>query len=253
MKKIHAIILLLSPAWLLAGQPVGGTGGSQQHRVRFGGPPPITFEALAVFNNTLNTTVYSNGVDIAFAPNKLVLVTVVSSLASWAKPTGIIAPGMTFTEVTSTNFNSAGGGISVWRAMTNATSPSGRVRVTFAGTQTGCNIRIVQFGNVDSTGANGANAVRQAAMATNAIANPTITLATLNPTGKSAVWMSVANVDANGNAGAAETDWVEDFDDGYGTPSTGLYTMYRLTTTDNTPTVTQGAQQWAAIAVEVTK
>jgi hypothetical protein len=117
---------------------------------------------------------------------------------------------------------------------------------------TGCAIRPFKLtGTVDATADNGVSALRQVVTGGgNATANPTLTMSALETDALNAVLFMVGT-DVNPPGGTAEASWTEWRDTGYTTPPTGEYFMYRLATTDNTPTVTAAAQDWGAVAVEV--
>lgn len=101
-----------------------------------------------------------------------------------------------------------------------------------------------------TTGTNGSDAIVQAVTnSADASANPSITMAAISNS-RNAVFTFFTN-NANPFGGTAEAGWTEEFDNGYGTPTTGVYVMYRLTTTDNTPVVTASASDWAGIAIEI--
>jgi hypothetical protein len=216
------------------------------------GPPGtnITFSAGGSYNNTANQLTYTNGAAVIPA-NTLALLSVQGSTnATYCNPTNVTGNGCTWVKVGETNYNSGAMGISVWRTMTNATTASGSPIAAFARAQRGCNMYLALFTNVNVTGTSGSGAVVQFAASTNATANPVITLSALE-SDKSATYLAMGNVDQNGAAGVPEGSGVEDFDNGYTTTSSGLYVCHTINTTDNTVGVTQGAQQWGAIAIEI--
>lgn len=214
------------------------------------GTPAIVFRQVGSNSTTTGNLNYSTTTSNTISANSLALVCVVSSLASAADPTNVSGNGLTWVKVTSTNYNSGGQRISLWRSLTNATTFSHVITAQFAANQTGCNLWACEFQNTDTTGSNGSGAVVQFGLATNNTANPSITLGAFNVNGKNAGAAFFANV-ANGFSGTPKANWVEDVDQGYNSPATGQYAEHRLATTDNAPSVTVGAQQWAGIALEV--
>jgi hypothetical protein len=237
----HAQLGLRNPEWL---------GSLYQNSC-----PGITFRGIGQTNTTAGATSYTVATSNAPSANALVLVAVINSKASAPDTPTLTGHGMTWVQVLTTNFNVLATPIArltVFRGMTNNTPTATALVADFAGaTQTGCNIRAVNCSNALSTGSHGANAVIQAvANGANASANPSITLAALNSSGRNNVVAFFGN-DSNGFAGTAENNWVEDWDSGYNTPATGGYCVYRLATTDNTVVVTAGSGDWAGIAIEV--
>lgn len=226
---------LFDPALTLAGQQAAGI---------------IAFRAIGSNSTTTAASAYATTAANTISPNTLALIFVVSSLASATDPTSVTGCGLTWTKVTSTNYNAGGQRISLWRSMTNATTPSGTITANFSGNQTGCNIRVVELSDVDTSGSGGSGAIAQTVLATNATANPSITMAAFTGTRNAGVAF-FANVTANGFAGTPEAGWTEDWDAGYNNPATSGYCEFKLLNTDSTPSVTVGAQQWAGVAVEV--
>lgn len=211
----------------------------------------ITYSALGAYTNTAGQTAYTNTTAVINA-NSLALVVIVSSLAGAAAPTNVFGNNCTWVSVTNKAFGGGSGshGIYVYRTMTNATTATDTIKVQFAATRTGCIIYGMQFTNVAISGSNGADAVRQTLSVTNSTADPTLTLAALAGP-RSAVVMALGNADSNGSAGTAEAGYTEIMDNGYATPSTGMYIMYSAGLGDTTPLVTQGAQAYGAVALEI--
>ena len=214
------------------------------------GTPPITFQALGTNTTTTAATDYATLASCAPSSNSLILCVTVSSLAAWARPTNISGCSVTWSNITSTNYNGSAMGISIWRAMTNATPPAGTVTAKYAASQTGGGLYVCQFKNVDTSGSFGSGAIVQVVKGTNATANCNVSLSALTGTAN-AVFAYFGNVDSNGSFGSPEAGWTTDLDEGYNTPATGQYGTHRLATTDNTVVVTSSAQQWAGIAIEI--
>ena len=244
LKKISAIcLLLLFP--VLA-----------QAAWHYTAPRPlITFSLLSTTNTTAAQSSYVPAPNFAATANCLVLAVVVNSHANPVIAPTMAGQNMTWVRIGATNFNTLGTPttmVTVWRSMTNANSPSGALTATFSdGNQTACDIAVVQFCNVDTSGANGAGALVQTNHSgADAGANPAITLSALTAHGQNAVAAFFGN-DQNGFAGTAEAGWAEDHDGGVNTPATGIYVTHRIYTTDNTVVVTSGSADWAGVAVEV--
>ena len=211
--------------------------------------PTIIFTAGGSYNNTVGQRLYTNGASVIPAKT-LALLAITGQVSGGAQVTNVTGNGCAWVRIDSTNFNAGAMSISLFRTMTNAATPSGGQVCEFAALQTGCNMYLGLFTNVVTTGTSGSGAIVQSVKGTNATANPSLTLSALAT--KSGVAMAVSNVDQNGSAGTAdEAGFVEDFDNGFNITAQGLYYFHAVNTTDNTPTVTQIAQQWAAIAVEI--
>jgi len=127
-----------------------------------------------------------------------------------------------------------------------------QVDFNISGTQDGMWAIIYEITNVLVTGTNGSDGVVQVVTGSdNATIHPSITMASLQS--RATVLTGWIN-DINPNSGAAESGWSEHFDTGYSTPTTGCYTMYRINTTDNTPSWAEGGglfSNWAGIAIEL--
>lgn len=108
-----------------------------------------------------------------------------------------------------------------------------------------------EFGNVDTTGVNGAGAIVQVAMNTNATANPSVTIGAMGSGCNAAVAVFGNLGGASGFGGTQMANWTEVWDQGYNTPTTAGYEEYRLNNSDTTISVTASAQQWAGIALEI--
>lgn len=216
-------------------------------------PPPaaiIGFNAHSQSNATANATTYLTTAATTFSANSLALVAVVASDTATDAITGVSGCGMTWVNVWTGTYNTTFS-ISLWRSMTNATSLSGVLTATFAAGKTGCNISAMEFTNVATGGTYGSAAIVQTVAGTNTT-GVALTLATLGTGQTNAVFAMFGNVDNNGAAGTAEAGyWVEQYDKGYSTPSTGLYVVYALRGTDTTVDPSMANQAWGGIAVEI--
>lgn len=140
--------------------------------------------------------------------------------------------------------------LAVYRCMPTETVTLEDVSLGSFGGCTGYFVALYEISNVKTTGANGADAIVQAVSNTGtASANPSISMASL--TGNTNAVMAFFTNSLNPFGGTPESGWTEDFDSGYATPDNGSYIMHRLNTTDNTPTVTASASDWAGIAIEL--
>ena len=137
---------------------------------------PVEATHLTTDGSTADATSY-NTASISPSPNKLVLMAVCSTGAiNVCSATGA---GMTWTVVRQKQDTiNASRQITLFRALSGSPS-SGAVTIDFAGeTQGRCAWTIVEFGNVDFGGTNGANAVVQSADTYNVDDSPfSVTLA----------------------------------------------------------------------------
>lgn len=213
--------------------------------------PAMTYTDLASFNNTANQTSYATG---AYQPavNSLVVAVVVNSKAAAADSPTFSGNGLTWVAMTNQTFFGNTIKITMFRAMGAApTSTAGTA--DFAGaTQTGCHIRVIQFANADTSGANGSGAIVQT-VATNAAttANAYLSMASLTGT-QNAVLMALAHNQVSGTlAGSPEAGWTSPWSVSYATPFCGLFGEYRLATTDNSITITSASVDYGIIALEI--
>jgi len=160
--------------------------------------------------------------------------------------------GQTWDEITSAGGVVNGGNrkrIQVFRYAPTSTSGSNTINVTYTGTQDGGWVVLYKVTGADVSGTNGANAIVQNNLGSANGANPTLTLSSAI-LDRGAVMFGLAN-GTNPFTGTEESGWTEAADNGYATPNTGAYVMYRVNTTDNTPTVTMASDNWAGIAIEL--
>jgi hypothetical protein len=211
----------------------------------------ITFSELLTNNSTANAAEYTTS-SFTISADKLVLAFVVTS--DTVAPDDHVLSSLhgTWVNIGTTNYNTVATPlkrVTLWRTM-SATGGSSTLTNKFANAATGCSFNVVEFGNVDTSGSQGAGAVVQVGMnAANTTANPTITLAALTGT-TNAVFAGFSSP-LNPFGGTPESGWTEQFDSGYASPSTSTYGTYRIETTDNTVAVTAGSTDWGGIAVEI--
>lgn len=216
-----------------------------------GGGGPIAFATGAA--NLWSTSNVSSYASNSYTPtsNALLLCGVANSRgsATAATPT-LTGNGLTWVQVNTVTCDSGLKRLTIFRAL-GASPTTGAVTADFAGdNQTGCHIVVVQFTGVDTSGTNGSGAVVQSNTGSGAGTSVSVTLSAL--TGSSnAVWMIGCNRGATGFQGTPEASWTENTDATGGSPNFGFSDIYRLATTDNTPSTTITSDNWGAVAVEI--
>ena len=121
--------------------------------------------------------------------------------------------------------------------------------ISNAGSQDGYVGVLYEITGVVTTGTNGADGIVQIVTdAQDANANPTITMAALNP--KNTVLAFFGN-DVNPFGSTEESGWSELSENGFTTPTTGGVFISRHRTSDNTPSVTASASNWVGVAIEL--
>ena len=211
----------------------------------------IAFSAVLNSWSTSNLTSYTSS---SFTPtsNALVLVGIGNSQGSATAATPTVAGnGLTYVQVNTVTFDSGLKRETIFRAM-GASPTAGAITVDFGGTsQTGCHIVVVQFTGTNTSGTNGSGAVVQSATASGAGTSISVTLSALTGS-NDAVWMIAGNRGASGFGGTPEAGWTENTDATGGSPNYGHTDIYRLATTDNTPSTTIGASDnYGAVALEI--
>jgi len=136
-------------------------------------------------------------------------------------------------------------------APTTAAAANATTNFTYTGTQDGGWAISLRVTGANVTGTNGSNAIRQFVNdAQNSSANPSLTLSSLLSNSQNAVICGFIN-DQSPFGGAPESGWTEYGESGYSSPTTGGYSMFRVSTADNTPTVTASSSNWAGISIEL--
>lgn len=217
-----------------------------------GGGSPIAFTALVFTGSTSNVASYASG-SITPSANALVICTVSNSKASAADTPTVTGNGLTWVQISTTTWDaSTAKRTTMFRAMGSSPS-SGAVTADFAGAnQTSCQICVVQFTNVATGGTNGSAAVIQGVTnAANGTTAATVTLAALTGS-NNAVYMAAGNRTVP-FGGTPEAGWTENNDTNTLSPNHGFSDIYRLTTTDNTPSTTIASDNWGAVAIEITQ
>jgi hypothetical protein len=181
---------------------------------------------------------------IAPTANALVLAAVHNTKASAATPATITGCGITWVKEDEQAFNSTGDIISVWRGLV-ASPTAGAVTITFAATQTACRWSIVEFQGVLTTGANGADAVRQSEVATGSDNTPAETLAAFGDAANATYAAVGTNATTGITPGTGFTELHEEINSGC------LFTQWR---SDNDTSVNCTATQavaWGIVAIEI--
>jgi hypothetical protein len=256
MKTTAAILLLYTTAamdaadlhWSVAGKAAG------KHHDEQGEPScSLGLAGIGQTNTTAGATSYTLATSNQPPANALMLVSVVNTHATAPTIPTLTGHGQLWVMIATTN---GGGGIwrlSLFRALTNNTPTSAAVVASFgATTQTGCAMRGLYLTNTLTTGTNGSGAIAQSVMTTNNTTNPTITLGALNGDTNAVLACFVNNVNGFG-ATSIDGGWTQDIQNGWNTPATGQLNIYATGTSDNTPSITDGAQAWGCIAVEIQK
>lgn len=218
-------------------------------------PPLCTpgISGIGVTNTTTGATTYTIVSTNNPPPNSLLLCFVHNSKATTPEVPTLAGKGVEWKLIGTTNVGAGLQRLSIFRSMTNDTPQAGNITASFAGaTQTGCNMWAAYVTNVDLSGTLGSGAVQQVVQVTNNTANPVITLAALQGS-TNAVVAGFAN-DVNGyGATSIDAGWTQFVQNGYTTPASGQLGIYAMGTSDNTVSITDGAQVWMGIAIEIKK
>lgn len=196
------------------------------------------FQTLGIGSTTSTTYLASNVYLFTFC------VTNAGGTAGSINPSGT---GLTFTSIVDFLDGSGTRRLQVFRAKPTSNTTTA-ISYSYTGTQDGTWVIVSEIAGADITGTNGANAIVQVVTDAQNTTNPTITMASIS--GSKTVISFFAN-DANPFSATPESGWTEDVDNGYSVPNTGGYMMHRLTTTDNTPTLTAASSNWMGVAIEI--
>lgn len=214
----------------------------------------ITINKILISGNFSTTGIASFGIGGSggyVAGNLYILFVGTSNDAGTPAVVTISGTGQTWDDVTSPGGIINGGNrkrMQVFRYAPTSGN-SNNTNFTYTGTQDGGWFELFVVTGCDVGGTNGSNAIVQYNMSSVNGADPTLTLT--NPIlNRGAVMFGAIN-GTNPFTGTPESGWGESTDNGYATPNTGGYVMYRTNTTDNTPTVTMASDNWAAIAFEL--
>ena len=195
-------------------------------------------------NATLATSATNGSMPTDYEAGKLYITLIATSASTTPPEPTFSGTGQTWTSIGSVTQGNTR--ITALRFYSTSVVTSSTV-ISFNTTITGYGYSRYAISGMPTTGTNGADAIVQFATNSGTSANPSITLASLSP--NAAVIAGFFN-NTNPFNGTAESGWTEDYDAGNTNPN-GTYSMHRLTTTDNTPTVTAAASDWAGIAIEI--
>lgn len=192
--------------------------------------------------STTDGTSFLGTASITPTADRLCIVSLVWSKATTPDlPTSVAGYGLTFTRVDDQTFSTVGTPVkrcATYWADTGAAPTNAQLTITFSATQTGCWLDVVTIaGALRGFNYSAGNKAKNAGDSIAAAGTLTATLAALHTDGRNGVWI-VAGSSTNNAALDPEASWTQNRDSGYGTPTTGSYTGYRLGTTDNTATVT---------------
>jgi hypothetical protein len=210
----------------------------------------IVYTALTEQNSNSVTTTFNTP---SYTPTTgaLVLAFVTSAKATTPDIPTFSGNGLTWVQIETETLDviaTPTKRITAFRAM--GTASTGAATATFANAQDGCQIIILQFTGTDISGSNGSGAIVQAVKSNaDATSNPSITMGAISSVTNSVVAF-YATDDAN-IITAPEAGWTPTTNVNRSVPDAQLYGEYRLTTTDNTPTVTAASSDWAGIAIEI--
>jgi hypothetical protein len=212
--------------------------------------PAISFRRLAYTNTTTAVTAIGSS-NVTIYANELVLCMVQNSKAYAPAVPTLAGCGLAWQAIYTTNFNDTAttNQMTVFRCMTNATTPTAAITASVAAS-TGGGMIVCAFTNVDTSGTYGSESIVQSAGIGNQVGTAcTITLAALGGSTNSVVAFYIDGI--NGFNGTAEAGWTEDADFGYNTPASGTYLMHWIATSDNTPTTTISSDNWSGWAAEL--
>lgn len=212
----------------------------------------ITNSAGAFITTDFGSTIQLSDRD--YVSGRLYLIAVQVSKDTPPNEPSIAGTSQTWTkveDVSSRTIASPTSRIALFRFLATSTFTENTIITIPTGDlHTGNSVIEIGLSGMVTTGTNGSDAIVQAVTnSADAGSNPSITMAAISSS-RNAVFSFFTN-NANPFGGTPEAGWTELYDGGYATPNTGAYTMYRMTTTDNTPTVTASASDWAGIAIEI--
>lgn len=204
-----------------------------------------------LFTSSADGTSY--GTNLSIVTGRLYIIVVESNHAS-ATPNipSLTVANNTNTQIATEAFNVIGterNRITAFRFVA-ATTATESVTIGFSGqTQTGIYAVLYGITGAITTGTDGADGIVQSPTdRADATANPSITMSAIGNSAN-AVIAAFSNDVATTFGGTAEASWTQDANAGH--DAGGFFAMHRLTTTDNTPTVTASSSDWAGIAIEI--
>lgn len=217
--------------------------------------PLLTFTHLSVpgFASTTNASSYVSG-SVTPVANKLYLLAVVTSDAApeATVPTVSSTTGLTFVQVgSSIVFNTIADNLhrlTLFRALKTSGLSTGTFTVNLTDSGTGCAVIVHEVVDVDTTGVDGENAIRNVVTAnSDNTANPSVTFGAVDEALVTKTYgcfgLSIATAPT---VGANYTGFART----YSSPTTGLFAEY-ATGSQSVANCTVAASNWAAIGVEV--
>lgn len=208
----------------------------------------MAFNSFAKTNTTAGADPYLAEQTTLPPANSLMLVAVGNTKASAPDMPTLTGCGVEWVNIGTTNW-SAAFRLTLFRGMTNGTPTTNALRAAFGANQTGCNIAGTYWCNANTNGW-GSGAIVQVVLTTNNSANPSVTLAALQGATNGVFCVFENNINGYG-ATSIDAGWTQDQQFGYTTPANGMLDIWATNTSDNTPSITDGAQAWAGIAAEI--
>ena len=211
--------------------------------------PVVCFSQMTITPSNIGFS--STGVGTIVAPTLTsgrlyILIVGVSNGAGTPATVSLTGTGQTWTlidQIVSTSDRR----IAAYRYAPTSTTTSD-INFSYTGTQDGAWCTLFEIVGSVTSGTNGSDAIVQAPTSNTGGPDPTIAMSAL--LNRASVIIAFTN-NVNPFNGTVESGWTEAIDNGYGTPDTGAYAMYRNNTSDNTPTVTASSTDWAGIAIEI--
>lgn len=211
----------------------------------------VTITATAQFGYSYSTTAAGVVNSQTYTAGKLYICIIMRVDATAVADFALAGTSSTWTEIA--NVTGVTTGTDLARLKVYRYAPASNVTegltISNAATQDGYVGVLYEITGTINTGTNGADAIVQIVTDTqDAAANPTITMAALNP--KNTVVAFFGN-DVNPFGSTEESGWSELSENGFNTPTTGGVFISRHRTSDNTPSVTASASNWVGVAIEL--
>lgn len=213
--------------------------------------PLVCFGQLVITSptNAFNTAGVGAIVSPTLTNGRLYILYVgVSNSGGTAATASVTGTGQTWTQLGSSTNTSGDKRIQVFHYAATSTTTS-NISFSYTGTQDGSWVQLYEITGCPMTGTNGSDALVQYIPSEGTSTDPSIS--GMNPLQARAAVIAGFINNSNPFTGTVEAGWTEDIDDGFSTPTIGGYTMHRLNTTDNTPTVTAASSDWIGVAIEI--
>ena len=211
----------------------------------------VTLAPTAQFGYTYSTTAFGVVNSQTYTAGKLYICIIMRVDATAVADFALTGTSSTWTEIA--NVTAITTATDLARLKVYRYAPASDVTeglsISNAGSQDGAVGVIYEITGTINTGSNGADAIVQIVTdAQDANANPTITMAALNP--KNTVVAFFGN-DVNPFGATEESGWAKLSENGFTVPTTGGVFISRHRTSDNTPSVTASASNWVGVAIEL--